>query len=661
MAPRFSSTGLSHGPPRNDTACMAKRRPGSDPPLNFNPFPSTFMDRPHSSNRFRPAPDADDDDNNSVFDYSWYGEPLPLAESEYFYNDEDEGVDDDEADDEGPGANKEVREDPTRRFLAPQSPSLIYTAEGFTPNPYHGPVAISRSGNRWTLVASDVIEESNLVLISGEPLAHLAGIKPITLPASSADLHEAVASSSLALEDLTRFIGKMDQSEDIWMLNLTNPAQPLLRGLNNASTNPTPSLDMFLKPSVVTAKGTAPEIKPEVKKKTRRFASLFGKNSAGKLKPQKKVDSAIMKRIARENSVQGLHHDAASSLCRGEPLTPYGAIWPEVSLMDHSCLPNASLVTVGTGKNSRAVIRSTRTILPGEIITISRLSTFDLLSPLLARQAATNTRLEFICSCERCKVEESETPFLLTNLHRIHEAAISLRTQLAATLNNPRDFMGGAESSRMDEDEIVVKMCELVREDAQMLLKMFKDETEQLNQGTTKGLWAMIGAASFPIYELLAVCSQHIEGYSSVGHLSALNQALFCIDQVARGSELHTMLSTVLVKASQMLNGSMHSSTNNALRQSLEAHQLRYGYLENGAMAQLSSASLSFGSLLFEMRSSSLLLELRQSEKKHELESGPEEDHQAISPAAEEESSLAQAEEAVQTDSWGIPILRTKS
>lgn len=94
----------------------------------LNPFPSTYKDRPHPSDRFRPPPDDDYSGATSApLDYTWYGEPL----SKTLYEEEGEESDDDAACTSG----RRSAVDHSRQFTSPhQSSSLPYTADGFIPN-----------------------------------------------------------------------------------------------------------------------------------------------------------------------------------------------------------------------------------------------------------------------------------------------------------------------------------------------------------------------------------------------------------------------------------------------------------------------------------------------------------------------------------------------
>ena len=611
-------------------SCMASQS-GSDKlhitqPLD--PFPSTYRDRPLPSTRFRPAPNTED---ASVIDLTWFGSPLPI-ETQDFYNDGEEVEEVEDVEEAQTGH----LEDQARSSLSLQDTALIYTSEGYTPDPFYGPLEVQRSseGQGWSLTAYDVIEASTLVLISGPPLAFES--------MNSSDSSSGFSLRNSLLEKLGQAIQDKVRSQDPWTLRLLDPSKPLLRGSQrmDEAQSQGPSLDQFLKPV-----SSAREVKIDEKQSTpkRKYSSWFGKSL-----PRKSSAEIDYKKIALDNSFFGLHHDLASSSCRGEPLAPFTALWPEVSLIGHSCWPNASIVVVGTGLGSRAVIRSTRTILPGECITVSHIPTLNLLSPLFSRRDSISRGLGFICSCDRCKVEESATQSFSSSLQEIHEAAVSIRQQLAATLNDPKSCYHDAEGSieTMSEEEITLKACELVLEDSVSLLQIFKDEMSQLNEGPLKGLCSWILAGAFPIYEMMATCSQRIGGFGCLDQVRALQESLECLE-VARGSEIHTAVSAAIVKMMGSLNGTQHPSTSNALRQCISAHSLRYGALAGASIAQLSSASLSCFADALDSSSRIISTETRRRESEEGGDNGDEQENEDA-----DDSDL-------HNDSWGIPIKRS--
>jgi hypothetical protein len=613
--------------------CMASRNARGSSDRALNPFPSTYRDMPRPSKWFRPAPDIDD---SSDIDLTWFGSPLP-AETLVFYNDGDEA---EEHGDEGEATSDDKVNMP-HRHLPFHDSALIYTAEGYTPEPYYGPLEVQQApdGRKWSLVTINVIEESQLVLISGEPLAYAYAY------ASAKGLSGSFLRNEMA-KNMGRDLRELIHSQDKWALSLLNPSKPLLHlsADKMKSDIQFPMLDEFLKPSSRSSNIVRADQQQSVNPPGRRkYSALLGKTAK---KENREIDYL---KVALDNSLFGLYHDPASSCCRGEGLSPFAALWPEVSLIQHSCWPNSSLVVVGSGPDARAVIRATRTILPGESISISHISTLDLLSPLPVRQKTISRSLGFVCSCDRCKAEESEAHFLSPALQSIHEAAVSIRKQLASTIEDPSALRMESEGSvSISDGDLIVMACELVMDDAVALLQAYQEEMSQLNEGTMKGISSWILAGAYPIYEMMAACSQHIGGYGFVGQVKALQGCLECLD-VARGSEVHTIISAVLVKMLGSKNGSHHPSTRNALRLCTASHTLRYGSLAGTSMAQLSSASMSCYSILFDSSLVRISVEPRHSEHGQEefmLKGDGGED-----PSIEDTSDSP-------TDSWGIPITR---
>lgn len=89
----------------------------------------------------------------------------------------------------------------------------------------------------------------------------------------------------------------------------------------------------------------------------------------------------------------------AFNVCDGD-LQPVGiGVYPDASLLNHSCRPNASTVFEGTA----LYVAAARDIAPGEEITISYI---DLGADLEHRRAELRQGFGFVCACERCLDEE---------------------------------------------------------------------------------------------------------------------------------------------------------------------------------------------------------------------------------------------------------------
>lgn len=58
--------------------------------------------------------------------------------------------------------------------------------------------------------------------------------------------------------------------------------------------------------------------------------------------PDWAVERAVMVGLVAETCL-----DPAAAGCRGEPVAPFAAVWPEMALINHSCRPNAVALVVG--------------------------------------------------------------------------------------------------------------------------------------------------------------------------------------------------------------------------------------------------------------------------------------------------------------------------
>lgn len=92
----------------------------------------------------------------------------------------------------------------------------------------------------------------------------------------------------------------------------------------------------------------------------------------------------------------------AHTICDSE-LRPLGTgLYPVISIINHSCLPNAVLVFEGIS----AVVRAVQPIPAGAEVTISYIETAG---STMSRQKALNENYLFSCTCSRCvKVQEDE-------------------------------------------------------------------------------------------------------------------------------------------------------------------------------------------------------------------------------------------------------------
>ncbi|GLC59143.1 hypothetical protein PLESTB_001453100 [Pleodorina starrii] len=161
-------------------------------------------------------------------------------------------------------------------------------------------------------------------------------------------------------------------------------------------------------------------------------------------------------------------------------------LWPEASLLNHSCIPNTVAYVVG----DTLFVRAARRVGGGAELTVSYLpvgsgygdvyddgDVYDsddgddggdgggtaaatLLSPLADRRGALEELRGFVCSCSRCTAEESLDPKLRALMADISEGVAALRgdlrTALAlAELDEEGDEGEGEEEGEGDVEEAV--------------------------------------------------------------------------------------------------------------------------------------------------------------------------------------------------------------
>ncbi|XP_026855707.2 histone-lysine N-methyltransferase SMYD3 [Electrophorus electricus] len=80
-------------------------------------------------------------------------------------------------------------------------------------------------------------------------------------------------------------------------------------------------------------------------------------------------------------------------------------LYPSMSLLNHDCQPNCVMVFVG----KRLQLRAIRNIQPHEELTISYT---DVLAPGQERQAHLQQQYHFLCQCQRCNREDSDSHML---------------------------------------------------------------------------------------------------------------------------------------------------------------------------------------------------------------------------------------------------------
>uniref|UniRef100_A0A7S3R7L9 SET domain-containing protein n=1 Tax=Dunaliella tertiolecta TaxID=3047 RepID=A0A7S3R7L9_DUNTE len=115
---------------------------------------------------------------------------------------------------------------------------------------------------------------------------------------------------------------------------------------------------------------------------------------------REELEEAELQGLLLHNVFGDGSEDPAAALCRGAGSHALIGIWPEFSLINHACLPNAMHMLLG----GRMVVRATAPIMPNQEITVNYLG-HAALAPYTARQEELQGIYGFSCSCTRCRVE----------------------------------------------------------------------------------------------------------------------------------------------------------------------------------------------------------------------------------------------------------------
>lgn len=107
----------------------------------------------------------------------------------------------------------------------------------------------------------------------------------------------------------------------------------------------------------------------------------------------------------------------AFGLSNGEGEMTGVALYPALSLFNHSCMPNCAAVDDGTGSKRVCAIKTLVAVPPGEELTISYID-LDLTREL--RQDKLEESYAFRCTCARCRAPDADdSPAVAAHLRRI--------------------------------------------------------------------------------------------------------------------------------------------------------------------------------------------------------------------------------------------------
>jgi hypothetical protein len=135
---------------------------------------------------------------------------------------------------------------------------------------------------------------------------------------------------------------------------------------------------------------------------------------------------AIAEAVSCNSYGEDTEDAALAELRETDPLA-FTGLWPRLSLLNHSCAPNTSVLVVG----GALLLRAARPVLEGEELTTCYLGR-GRFRHVAARRAALSRAYGFHCQCERCLVEHLVFPSVRHPRTDAPEYA-SARARVAAT------------------------------------------------------------------------------------------------------------------------------------------------------------------------------------------------------------------------------------
>jgi hypothetical protein len=112
-----------------------------------------------------------------------------------------------------------------------------------------------------------------------------------------------------------------------------------------------------------------------------------------------------LQQIISENAYSEPAEDAGAAALRELIPESVTGLWPEFSLLNHSCSPNAVVAVVG----QQLLLRATAPVLEGEEVTVCYLGK-ERFAPVAKRRAMLRGYYGFHCQCERCVCEQKTFP-----------------------------------------------------------------------------------------------------------------------------------------------------------------------------------------------------------------------------------------------------------
>eukprot|EP00878_Enallax_costatus_P030198 GHUV01032860.1.p1 GENE.GHUV01032860.1~~GHUV01032860.1.p1 ORF type:complete len:409 (+),score=151.25 GHUV01032860.1:126-1352(+) len=150
------------------------------------------------------------------------------------------------------------------------------------------------------------------------------------------------------------------------------------------------------------------------------------------------VPAEQLQQILECNAYGDDHVDAVLAACRGEQQHSIVGLWPEYSLLNHSCAPNTVPPVL---LSDRLLLRTAVVVPAGQELTTSYLGAAGGL-PAQQRQELLQNSYGFVCSCHRCKAEHTAPADVTSTLQAMHNWSCTHDLETLLSMMEQNDTSG---------------------------------------------------------------------------------------------------------------------------------------------------------------------------------------------------------------------------
>jgi len=306
--------------------------------------------------------------------------------------------------------------------------------------------------------------------------------------------------------------------------------------------------------------------------------------------PPVPVDEITGKRledIVRFNCWGIEYADFAAAPLRKQQSHSYIGVWPEFSLLNHSCIPNTQPVLIG----DRLLLRAASNIPEGGELTTSYLGLAGGY-PVAERRKQLSTTYGFTCNCARCKTESAAPENVIEALERMWNRILD------------ENVVQKAQELIMSTSPEATSKLQQLQQELEKEVAAFEGLLEQHALDMRVRQW--LRSSAYATYELLAVCRDEQESargqVSSSGDQGEASSSgrvpVICSDEqpeslmplisvISPASDTHLYLALEWLERAGKKYGSGHEKTKTASQACLAAHLMRYGRVPNELLSQL--------------------------------------------------------------------------